>query len=141
LYPAVNALPENKVWSVMERLNTLNACHFFMACPPDRPKESYAIDFSTLDCLDYVPLMRMRCGLSGTEILRPGWSMTLNAAQLPFVQHIDGRRTIRELAACVAQSKDTSRGSAADFEKFGRKLFQALWRLDFLAMALHASDD
>ena len=81
--------------------------------------------------------MRMRCGLSGAEIFRPGWRMSLNAAQLPFVEHIGGHRTIREIAACVAQSNDTQRGSAADFEKFGRKLFQSLWRLDFLAMALN----
>jgi SAM-dependent methyltransferase len=137
LYPAVNALPETKQWSVMERVNTLNACHFFMARQPDRPKESYSIDFSTVDCLDYVPLMRMRCGLSGAEIFRPGWRMSLNAAQLPFVRYIDGCRTIREIAACVARSKDTQRGSTADFEKFGRKLFQSLWRLDFVAIALN----
>jgi hypothetical protein len=31
------------------------------------------------------------------------------------------------------------RGSAADFEKFGRKLFQSLWRLDFLAMDVSAA--
>ncbi len=30
----------------------------------------------------------------------------------------------------------SQRGSVADVEKFARKLFQALWRLDFLAMAL-----
>jgi hypothetical protein len=36
--PAVNALPENKIWSVMERVQTLNGCHFFMACRPERPK-------------------------------------------------------------------------------------------------------
>ena len=54
-YPAVNALPETKLWSVMERIHTLNACHFFMACRADRPKESYTIDFSTADSLDYVP--------------------------------------------------------------------------------------
>ncbi len=115
----------------------MNACHFFIACHPDRPKESYTIDFSTADCLDYVPLMRMRCGLSGAEISRPGWRMSLNAAQVPFVEHIDGHRTIREIAACVAQSKDTPRGSATDFQKFVRTLFQSLWRLDFLAMALN----
>jgi hypothetical protein len=77
----------------------------------------------------------MRCGLSGSEIFRPGWRTSLNAAQLPFVQQIDGHRTIREIAARVAQSKDAQRGSATDLEKFGRKLFQSLWRLDFLAMA------
>ena len=106
-----------------------------MACRPDRPKESYTIDFSTEDSLDYVPLFRMRCGLSGTEIFRPDWRMSLNAAQLPFVQQVDGRRTIREIAARVAQS-GARRGGAAELEKFGRKLFQSLWRLDFLAMGL-----
>jgi hypothetical protein len=85
--------------------------------------------------------MHTRCGLSGTQIFRPGWRMNLNAAQLPFVQHIDGERTIRDIAQCVAQDKDTSRASAADFETFGRKLFQALWRLDFLSVALHAPED
>ena len=68
VFPAINALPDRTLWSVTERLFTTNATHFFMACRPERPKESYAIDFSTPDCLDYVPLMRMRCGLSGTEI-------------------------------------------------------------------------
>jgi len=137
--PAVGRLPEAKLWSVMERLRTNNSRHFFMACHPQRPKESYAIDFSTINCLDYAPLMRMRCGLSGSDIFRPGWQMGLNAAQLPFVQQIDGSRTIREIAARVAQANDGQRVKTADFEKFGRKLFEALWRLDFVAMALSPS--
>jgi len=137
-YPAMNALPEAKVWSVMERIQTLNACHFFMACRPDRPKESYAIDFSTDESLDYVPIMRMRCGLSGNEMFRSDWTMALNAAQLPFARLIDGRRTIREIAELVAQSGDTRRAGGAEREKFARKLFQGLWRLDFLAMGLDA---
>jgi len=137
--PAIGRLPEAKLWSVMERVHTTNACHFFMACHPQRPKESYTIDFSTIDSLDYVPLMRMRCGLSGANIFRPGWQMGLNAAQLPFVQQIDGSRTIREIAARVAQANEGQRGKNADFEKFGRTLFQALWRLDFVAMALRPS--
>jgi hypothetical protein len=29
VYPAVNALPEPTLWSAMERLHTVNACHFF----------------------------------------------------------------------------------------------------------------
>jgi hypothetical protein len=137
-YRAVNALPETKLWSVMERLHIFGACHFFMACRPERPKESYTIDFSTEGSLDYVPLMRMRCGLSGAEIFRPDWRTSLNAAQLPFVQHVDGRLTIREIAERVAQSGESRRAGVADLEKFGRKLFQSLWRLDFLAMALKA---
>jgi SAM-dependent methyltransferase len=136
LYPAINGLPDTKVWSVMERIHTSNACHFFMACRVDRPKEAFTIDFSTTDCLDLVPAMRMRCGMSGAEIFRPGWRMTLNSAQIHFVQLIDGNRTIREIAAAVAHSRGVQRGSVADFEKFGRKLFQALWRLDFVAIAI-----
>jgi SAM-dependent methyltransferase len=138
-YPAVNALPESKLWSVMERLQTLNGCHFFMACHPDRPKEGYTIDFSTVECFDYVPLLRTRCGVSGAEIFWPGARMMLNPAQLPFVQFVDGRRTIREIAECVAQSDALARASTADVQEFARKLFQSLWRLDFLAMALNPS--
>ncbi len=137
-YPAVNALPETKIWSVIERTHILNGRHFFMACRPERPKESYTIDFSAEDSLDYVPMMRMRCGLSGNEIFRPDWRVGLNSAQLPFVQDVDGRRTIREIAERVAQSGESQRGGVADIEKYGRKLFQALWRLDFLAMGLDA---
>jgi hypothetical protein len=138
-YPALNALPERTQWSVMERIQTVNACHFFMACSPERPKESYTIDFSSEDSLDYVPMMRMRCGLSGNEIFRADWSLTLNAAQLPFVQQVDGRRTIREIAERVVQGGQSRRGDVADVAKYGRKLFQSLWRLDFLAMGLKAS--
>ena len=136
VYPAIEALPEPAKWAAVERLNTVNACHFFLACRPERPKESYTIDFSTPACLDYVPLMRMRCGLSGLEIFRSDWRTTLNSAQLPFVQQVDGHRTIREIAASV-HGEASSRGSVADVEKFACTLFQALWRLDFLSMALN----
>jgi hypothetical protein len=125
------------VWSVKERLQPVNACHFFMACRPERPKESYTIDFSTRDCMDYVPSMRLRCGVSGSEIFRPDWRVPLNSAQLPFVQRVDGQRTIRDIAASV-HSETKSLGSVADVDKLARKLFQALWRLDFLAIALNS---
>ncbi len=134
-YRAINALPETKLWSVMERIQTANACHFFMACHEDRPKESYTIDFSADDSAGYVPMYRTGCGLTDSQIFRSDWRKNLNAAQLPFVRAIDGRRTIREIAAEVAQS-GARRGDVAELEKFARKLFQTLWRLDFLAMGL-----
>ena len=84
--PAVNALPENKIWSVMERVQTLNGCHFFMACRPERPKSSYAIDFSAPEALDYLPLMRMRCGVDGDEAFWPAGRVRLNPAQLAFMR-------------------------------------------------------
>jgi SAM-dependent methyltransferase len=134
---AVNELPEHKIWSVMERIQAANGCHFFMACRPDRPKQSYAIDFSTDDSFDYIPMMRMRCGLSGNELYRPDWSVILSAAQLPFLRLVDGRSTIREIAERVGQT-GSRRAHATELERFARKLFQSLWRLDFLAIGLDA---
>lgn len=136
--PAVNALPENKIWSVMERLQTLNGCHFFMACRPERPTATYAIDFSTAASLDYVPVLRLRCGISGNEAVWPRARIPLNPAQLAFAQKVDGHRTIREIARQVAQQDEPNRVSAADAERFGHKFFEALWRNDFVAMAMTA---
>ncbi|MEB3981148.1 class I SAM-dependent methyltransferase [Mycobacterium sp. 663a-19] len=124
-HAALAKLPDVKLWSVMERIQTLNATHFFMACRPDRPKEQYTIDFSMPESLDYVPVLRTACVVSGTDIVWPGATrLTLSPVQLPFMQLVDGRRSIREIAASVAQPAELA-----------RELFRALWRLDFLAMA------
>jgi SAM-dependent methyltransferase len=134
-------LPDIKLWSVMERLQTLNATHFFMACRSDRPKEQYTIDFSTAGSLDYVPELRTACFVSDADIIWPGAGrLKLSPAQLSFVQLVDGHRSIRAIAAIVAQrgGGDPPGGTDAA-EEFARGLFQALWRLDFLAMALNAS--
>jgi SAM-dependent methyltransferase len=135
--PALSALPDVRLWSVMERLYPSNACHFFIACRPERSTATYAVDFSTDAFLDYVPEMRKGCGLSGTELFRPDWRMRLNSTQLPFVRQVDGRRPIQEIVASVAGSAPFVRASVAEWEKFGRELFRALWRLDFRAMALN----
>jgi SAM-dependent methyltransferase len=135
----LNELPDTTLWSVMERLQTANATHFFLACRPERPKEDYTIDFSTPESLDYVPLTRTACLLSGDEIVWPGAKLTLNPAQLPFVQHVDGRRTIREIIERVAQQGDVPQENRALVEEFGHTLFRELWRLDFLAMALNTT--
>jgi hypothetical protein len=121
---------------VMERLQTMNGCHFFMACHPERPKSSYQIDFSTPKALDYVPVFRYRCGLSGTDIVWPGSRAGLNQAQLPFVQHIDGRRSIREITERVLAQHGLPASDIGELEGFVRDLFKALWRVDLVAMAL-----
>ncbi|OBG79751.1 methyltransferase domain-containing protein [Mycobacterium sp. E3305] len=135
----LNQLPDVQLWSVMERLQPANATHFFMACRPERPKEHYAIDFSTPEALDYVPLLRTACLLAGDDIHLPGSKLKLNPAQLPFVQQVDGRRTIREIIEHVARQGDVGPETAELVREFGRKLFESLWRLDFLAMALHTA--
>lgn len=140
-HAALAKLPDIKLWSVMERVQTLNATHFFMACRPDRPKAQYTIEFSTAETLGYVPVLRTACFVSEADIIWPGAAtLKLSPAQLPFVQLVDGHRSIREIAAIVAQRGDGELPGDTDAaEEFARMLFQALWRLDFLAMAINTS--
>lgn len=133
---ALSVMPDTRHWSVMERLHPANACHFFIACRPERPKTSYEIDFSPGAFLDYVPELRKACGRSGEELFRPDWRMRLDPAQLRLVEQVDGRRSIREIVASVAGRPPFVRVGLAERETFARSLFRALWRLDFLSMAL-----
>jgi len=134
LSSALTALPQIEAWSLMERLQSSTKCHYFVACRPDRPKENYAVDFSSTAAADYVPIMRAGFGLSGSTVVMPHGRMQLRADQLPFMQLVDGGRTIREIAERVAR-EDASHTSIADSEPFARKVFENLWQLDVLAMA------
>jgi hypothetical protein len=129
---ALRALPQAAQWSVMERINSANACHFFIACRCDRARESYVIDFAKSTFGDYIPQMRHACGLYDAEIFRSDWRMKLNPAQLPFVQLVDGKRSIREIVNVVAQR--TPAGNETELREFARRLFQSLWQLDFVSM-------
>ena len=137
-YAAVNQLPAEKIWSVMERVVTLNACHFFLACRPERPQGGYRIDFAASNAGDYVPLMRLRCHVTGNEIFRPGARMRLDPTHLAFVQQVDGERTIAEIAERVSLTGITGGAGQDALESIGRELFEYLWRTDFVAMDLSA---
>jgi SAM-dependent methyltransferase len=135
-YAAVNQLEPQKIWAVMERIKTLNACHFFLACHPSRPEQKYRIDFTSSRALDYVPMLRLRCGIRGDEIYRPGWTVRLDPTHLAFAQHIDGDRSIREIAERVAISGVLASTDQAALEYTGLELFEDLWRTDFVGMDL-----
>jgi hypothetical protein len=136
---AVTQLPPAKMWSVMERIKTLNACHFFIATHADRPAASYRIDFAAPNALDYVPLLRYRCGVSGEEVFRNNWRIRLDPTHLAFAQQIDGERSIREIAQRVAQSGVLGQAEQAELEFVGLELFEGLWRTDFIAIDLSAT--
>ena len=138
-FTAVSQLEHAKMWSVMERLNTLNGCHFFLATRPERAQDSYRIDFSASRALDYVPLFRLRCGVNGQEVYRPGWQIQLDPTHLAFIQHLDGERSIREIAGRVARSGVLARADQAELEYIGLELFEGLWRSDFIAIDLSAT--
>jgi len=135
-YAAVNQLEPQKIWAVMERIKTLNACHFFLACHPSRPEQKYRIDFTSSRALDYVPMLRLRCGIRGDEIYRPGWTVRLDPTHLAFAQHVDGDRSIREIAERVALSGVLASTDQAALEYTGLELFEDLWRMDFVGMDL-----
>lgn len=119
----VAKLPPAEQWAAMERINTTNACHFFMARRPDSSLP--AIDFASDGALDYVPYWRLRCGLEGGHVVRPGWSFVPSAEQQALASAIDGKRTVREIAG----SADANAAKAR---------FEALWRLDFIAIGVPA---
>ena len=118
---AIAALPREAQWSVMERINARNACHFFTASRPERPVSSYEIDIAGTALLDLVPSLRFRVELVGHTIRRPGWSLGLSPAEAAAVALIDGRRTIGEIT--IAAGADGA-------------LFRRLWHGDFIALGL-----
>jgi hypothetical protein len=134
LRSALNDLPEVEIWSLMERINALNSSHAFVACRPDRPTANYTVDFSSAEALNYIPAVRTLFHMEGNIVVMPHAMVPLSAIELPFVRLVDERRTIREIAALVA-ADGASQPGAADIEDLARKVFQNLWRLDFLAMA------
>ena len=135
-YAAVAQLPTEKMWSVMERVKALNACHLFLATHPDRPTAGYRIDFAASKALDYVPLFRLRSGVSGQEVFQPGWSIRLDPTHLAFMQHVDGERSIREIAQRAAQSGMLGQADQKELEYIALELFEGLWRSDFIAVDL-----
>jgi hypothetical protein len=132
----VAALPEAKQWSIMERINFRNACHFFMACRTERPDTAYRIDFRSKNVFDYVLSLRHRCSLDGAQLSRSDWSMKLDPAQLGLVRRVNGSRTIGDIFSDASQSGVLAEHPRTDSEKFVRGFFQSLWQLDFLAIGL-----
>lgn len=124
-YQAIEALPLQRQWSIMERLNTSNACHFFMACRPDRSPQSYQIDFKSSAAMDYVPVFRYRCGVENGMLNRPGQQIQPTTGQLAQLQLIDGRRTIGDIVAMNQALPEPA-----------LTYFASLWQSDYLSMRL-----
>ena len=135
-YSSVLALPDEKQWSIMERINIENGCHFFTACRKERPIESYKIDFSTLKFLDYKPQLRYRCSLQGSELSRFNWSTQLNSIETMLLERVDGHRTIKQILSELSLMDHLKNSYQSQLEQIARSTFQKLWRLDFLLIGL-----
>ena len=135
-YAALKNLPDAEQWAVRERFKTTNACHFFLACRPERPQAGYRVDFSGPGALDYVPVFRLRCGVRGDEVYRPGWSLRLDPAHLAFAELIDGQRSIGQITAAVADGGAVAHSDRSELDYLALELFEGLWRLDFVAVGV-----
>lgn len=136
-YSAVARMPREQQWSIMQRINASNACHYFLACRPERPTESYAIDVTSDGLLGYVPSFRKGCGLTATTLRRhDGWTRELTPLQAALVGHVDGHRSIEAMLDAVLASGAFARADQAEVTAVARETFASLWQLDFLAMRL-----
>lgn len=135
-FAQVASMPPERQWSVMERINSNNGCHYFLACRPDRPRREYAVDFAAGDAPWFVPSMRHRCGLDGSQLMQPGWGIALDDGQLALARQVDGRRTIEEIADAAAEANGGTAGTADARVRAAVDFFRLLWTLDFVAMGL-----
>lgn len=138
-FTAVSALPREREWSVMERVNARNACHFFLACRADRPRETYAIDVTTGDPDRYVPSLRKGCWLEGATLHQSRWQLGLTPTEAELMKRVDGHRSIAEIVAEVGRSGEFARIAPADLAGVGRSMFAALWMHDFIDLGIRST--
>ena len=132
----VASLPAREQWSLMERVYPRNGCHFFTVCHADRPTRSYAIDFAADDFTRFVPSFRHGCRLVGDQLSRSDWTLGLDAAQLSFVELVNGQRTIDDIISITAENGSFPREPRERLTHMSREVFQSLWQFDFLEMGL-----
>ena len=136
-FSAVAKMPRERQWSIMQRINASNACHYFLACRPERPVDSYAIDFDSDSALDYVPSFRKACGPHGAAVRRhDGWTRDLTALQASLVERVDGHLSILEIIDAVLSGGAFARADRKEVTTLARETFASLWQQDFLAVSL-----
>lgn len=133
-FDAVAELPREQQWSIMERVNPRNACHFFLACRPDRPKDGYAIDAG--DVSAYIPALRKACRIEGSTVYRSDWQLSLDPVQTALVGGIDDRSSVSENVAAVLRGDPGAQLDAHELAGIAQSLFQRLWQLDVIALRI-----
>ena len=137
---SVADLPKEQQWSIMERLNPRNACHYFLACRAERPENSYAIDFPSDRAKDYLPSLRLACSLEHQTIYRYNWQLQLDPVQAALVSHADGHTSISLIVETVLNDAQFPHLNESQLSAVAVETFQMLWQLDFLAMGISAPD-
>jgi SAM-dependent methyltransferase len=123
LLEAIAQLSPRRQWAAMERIQSRNACHFLLACKPERAAGSYRLEPAGSDAGTLVPSLRWRCSLNGGTLITPHLRIQLNEAEQALMLGMDGRRCIGELCA-------------PDGLEAAKAAIQRLWLLDGLDLAL-----
>ncbi|UCH75836.1 MAG: class I SAM-dependent methyltransferase [Rhodospirillales bacterium] len=138
LYQRLERLSEADRWRAMELLGGLLSRHDFCVCRPDRPQESYRVDFDDPELPDRaVPLLR-DCTLKPAANGKPAIlssprlaSITLPPALVAIFRTIDGNRTITQCLDTVDWTV-----SPQDLKHHGLRFFRSLSRTGHLAFRL-----
>lgn len=137
---SVADLPKDQQWSIMERLNPHNACHYFLACHPERPASSFTIDFSSNRVNEYMPSLRHACRLEHHMIYRYNWELHLDPVQVALVSRADGHTAISSIVQTVFKVAQFPHLDETQLFAVAIDTFQMLWQLDFLAMGIGPAD-
>ena len=137
---SVADLPKDQQWSIMERLNPHNACHYFLACHPERPASSFTIDFSSNRVNEYMPSLRHACRLEHHMIHRYNWELHLDPVQVALVSRADGHTAISSIVQTVFKDAQFPHLDETQLFAVAIDTFQMLWQLDFLAMGIGPAD-
>jgi SAM-dependent methyltransferase len=135
----VAGLPVERQWSIMERIQFRNGCHYFTACRRDRPRDSYAIDFRDRSARRYVPSLRHRWTLQPSMLVHGQRAMPLDSVQRTVVGLVDGRRTIAQIAAHASTAQSLPALDPAGREAALSDFFRLLWNLDVVAIGLESA--
>lgn len=135
-YEGLASLPTTKRWSLMERLNTTNGCHWFTACRHERSPASYKINFDDTNIGSYRPSYRYRCGLQGKSLQRPNRCTELQPDQLFVLKLIDSQRTVEQICHECASMPGAQEGIAAENHMFVLQLLEHLWEIDVIQFEL-----
>jgi SAM-dependent methyltransferase len=132
----VAALPDSQQWSIMERINSRNACHYFLACRTERSRESYVIDFADTRVMDAVPSFRKACRFEGNVLYRWDWELPLDTFASALMSRVDGHASIDEIVAQVIETGAFTGRDADNLRHTAHEVFRQLWQRDFIAMSI-----
>lgn len=123
LLNAIAQLSPERQWAAMERIKTRNACHFFLACKPERPDHSYRLEFSKRRAAAMIPTLRYRCRLEGDQLITPHLKIELNGTEQNLVEQLNSQCMLGELVGANELNAVTA-------------AIHRLWLLDALDLAL-----